>query len=56
MLSKTLKERTLTAHQELEKKLVAKMRDLGSLANLSADALDSGRDVFYFRHLLQSAR
>ena len=33
MLSKTLKERTLTAHQELEKKLVAKMRDLGSLAD-----------------------
>jgi hypothetical protein len=26
------------------------------LANLSANALDSGRDVFYFRHLLQPAR
>jgi heme oxygenase len=33
MLSQTLKERTLTAHHELEKKLVAKMRDLGSLAD-----------------------
>jgi heme oxygenase len=33
MLSQTLKEQTLPAHRELEKKLVAKMRDLGSLAD-----------------------